>query len=119
MTIVVGLGLDAALADRSAKFKFTNFTHTFDLIEFKASKYTITVKMTFSNVKAALCFKLCDDFGKKFSWNSFVNGVSKTYTLEDAIRKQDDIVTIKNTKIVPYLEAEGTLITQVCTIVSV
>lgn len=70
--------------------------------------------MTFSNVKAALCFKLCDDLGKKFSWNSFVNGVSKTDTLEDAIRKQDDIVTVKNTKIVPYLEAEGTLITQVC-----
>eukprot|EP00889_Picochlorum_renovo_P006509 jgi/Picre1/33539/NNA_008862.t1 len=69
--------------------------------------------MTFSNVKAALCFKLCDDLGKKFSWNSFVNGVSKTDTLEDAIRKQDDIVTVKNTKIVPYLEAEGTLITQV------
>lgn len=75
--------------------------------------------MTFSNVKAALCFKLCDDFGKKFSWNSFVNGVSKTDTLEDAIRKQDDIVTIKNTTIVPYLEAEGTRITQVCTIFSV
>lgn len=70
--------------------------------------------MTFGNVKVALCFKLCDDLGKKFSWNSFVNGVSKSETLEDAIRKQDDIVTIENTKILPYLQADGTLIRQVC-----
>lgn len=70
--------------------------------------------MSFSNVKAALCFKLSDDLGKKFSWNSFVNCMSKTDTLEDAIRKQDDVVTVENTKIMPYLEADGTVITQVC-----
>jgi len=69
--------------------------------------------MTFSTVKAALCFKVSDDVGKTLSWNSFVNGMSITDTLEDAIRKQDDVVTMKHTKILPYLEADGTVITQV------
>jgi len=69
--------------------------------------------MGFSDVKAGLSFQLIDDLGKTFAWSSFVSDVSKLDSLEHVIRKQDEIVTIQNTKIMPYLEVDGCHITQV------
>lgn len=67
-----------------------------------------------SSINVRLSFKLTDELeSKTISWNSFVTGIWPTDLLADVICMQDDIVTIKNTKILPYVSARGTHITEV------
>ncbi|KAI8108057.1 hypothetical protein M9434_006088 [Picochlorum sp. BPE23] len=67
-----------------------------------------------SSINVRLCFKLTDELESKTnSWNSFLTQILPTDALSDVICLQDEIVTIKNTKIGPYLDAPGTRITEI------
>jgi hypothetical protein len=103
------------LTVQSSRQKDSNFQSHSDRAYIQNYKINSTklFNMGMTNVKVGLSFKLIDVSGKKITWNSLVNGVSKMDTLEDVFRKQDEIVSVQNTKIMPYLKVDGSLITQV------